>query len=111
MVRKGKYNNPFVKMLRSEETKELMKDKNCFMLLTQIAFRAKRTNGFSLKNHQPGEAEIGDHKNIGLSAQEYRTAKAKLAEWGFATFKPTNRGTIARLIDTRVFDVNINDSN
>lgn len=36
----------FIQMKRTEETKELMKDKNAFTLLAQIALRAKRTKPF-----------------------------------------------------------------
>src|SRR5262249_10590036 len=45
----------------------------------------------------------------------YRTAKQDLEKHGFATFratgKGTRRGTIAKLIDTRVFDINAQLSN
>ena len=41
-----------------------------------------------------------------MTEQKYRTAKGLLGTWGFATFKGTNKGTIANLINTRVFDIN-----
>jgi hypothetical protein len=94
------------KVMRSEEALELFKDPPAFVLLALIAFRAQRTAKFNRHNLEPGEAFIGDHKACGLTQQEYRTAKSKLAEWGFATFKSTNKGTVAKLIDTRVFDIN-----
>jgi hypothetical protein len=40
-----------------------------------------------------------------MSEQQYRTAKKKLEKWGYATFKRTNKGTTAKLTDTRLFDV------
>jgi hypothetical protein len=96
----------FVKMMKSRKTIELMKDPNAFALLSQIAFRAKRTNDFSVYGLEIGEALIGDYKSIGLTERKYRTAKAKLREWGFVTTKATNKGTIAKLINSEVFDIN-----
>jgi hypothetical protein len=46
-----------------------------------------------------------------MSRQEYRTAKKKLEDWGIATFRATNKGTIAKLCDTRVYDTNPEESN
>jgi hypothetical protein len=42
-----------------------------------------------------------------MTEREYRTAKQLLEKRHFATFRTTNRGTIATLIDTRIFDVNL----
>lgn len=98
--------NSWVKMMRSDETRELLADLPAFGLLAMIACRAQRTAAFNRYNLLPGQALIGDYKACGLSEQQYRTAKAKLADWNFATFKATNKGTIATLIDTRVFDIN-----
>jgi hypothetical protein len=40
-----------------------------------------------------------------MTRQQYRTALAQLHKWKFATTRTTNKGTIARLTDTRLFDV------
>lgn len=56
---------------------------------------------------QAGEALLGDYKKCGFTEQEYRSAKERLAKYGFVTFKATYKGTIAKLADTRVYDVNI----
>jgi len=104
--------NSFFKIMRSEETRELLSnDHNSFVLLTQIAFRAKRTNNFSVHNLQPGQALIGDHESCGLTEQKYRSAKQRLENYGLATFRATNKGTIATLTDSRVFDINATHSN
>lgn len=52
-----------------------------------------------------GEAFIGvgDFLKIGFTARNYRTAINTLRRLGFAAFKTTNKGTIATLIDTRLF--------
>jgi hypothetical protein len=106
----------FIKLINGPEAVELMKDCPAFMLLTQIALRARREAGIVYQNGiqislEPSQAFIGDYQNIGLTEQQYRTAKAKLASRQFATFKATNKGTIATLINTGVFDINIQDGN
>lgn len=96
----------FVKMMKSKKTIELMKDPNAFALYAQIAIRAKRTNGFSVHGLEVGEALIGDYKTIGLTERKYRTAKDKLRRWGLVTTRSTNKGTIAKIINSEVFDIN-----
>ena len=97
----------FFKCNRSGEALELLSaNKNAFALLFLIAFRAQRTSRFNRHNLKPGQALIGDYASADLSEREYRTAKVFLQRHGFATFKATNSGTIATLLDTRVFDIN-----
>ena len=99
--------NGFIKLMRSDEAKELLENEpNCFLILNLIAYRAKRTNAFSALDLKIGEALLGDNGACGLTSRNYRTAKEKLQKWGFATFKTTNKGTIAKLVDNRVFDIN-----
>jgi len=93
-------------MMRSPECQELLLDGPAFILLTCIALRAKRRIGYNKLGLELGEAMIGDYENIGLSRQNYRTAKQHLEDGHFATFKPTTKGTIAKLCDSRVFDIN-----
>ena len=104
-------NSGFIKLIRSEHTRELQKDPNAFTLLSVIAYRARRTNTFNVPNLQLGEALLGDFKNYGMTEQEYRTSKTKLKRWGFATFKATSKGTIAKLTDNSIYDINIESSN
>ena len=92
---------------RSKTTEELLQKPDCFALLTQIALRAKRSDDFNLQNLKVGESFIGDYQRAGLTEQRYRTAKNNLSKWGFATFKATNKGTIAKLTDARVYDINV----
>jgi len=99
----------FIQLNRSKETAELMKDYPCYMLLSLIAYRAKRTNEFTVYNLKPCEALIGDYRSCGLTEQKYRTAKKKLEEWNFATFKATSKGTIATLTDTRIYNINVDE--
>jgi hypothetical protein len=97
----------FLKLMKNKESMEILTNApNAFLLLTQIALRAKRTNDFNVHGLTIGQALVGDYQSIGLTEQRYRTAKAQLQSWGFVTFKGTNKGTIANLINSRVFDIN-----
>jgi len=103
--------NSWIKLKRSKETEELLKDPNCFMLLTLIAYRAKRINGFNIHNLKAGEALIGDCGFIGLSRQQYRTALKRLKEYKLITIKTTNKGVIAKLINSDIYDINYYETN
>lgn len=101
--------NGFIKLIPSEETRELQKSPKAFTLLSVIACRARRSDMFNVHNLRAGEALIGDFKNYGMTEQEYRTGKKQLKKWGFATFEATRKGTIARLCNNSVFDINIDE--
>jgi len=101
----------FLKLVKSSITEELMAEPACFMLLTQIAYRARRMNNHSINGLMPGEALIGDYRKVGLTEQKYRTAKKKLEMWGLITTRATNRGTVAKLVGKQVFDINLEVSN
>ena len=94
------------KLMCNEETEELLKNPICFGLLAVIAYRAKRTNKFSAMNLEKGESLLGDHKNYGMTRQQYRTALKKLEKWEFLTIRTTSKGTVAKLINSRVWDIN-----
>ena len=96
----------FIKLNRSPETLELLGDPNAFILLTVIALRARRTDEFNVHNLKCGEALLGGYEKYGLTRQQYRTAMKRLGKWGLATFKPTTRGTVATLVDRRIYDIN-----
>lgn len=96
----------FLKLVRSEESLELIKDPHAFALLTLIAWRARRSAGFNIDDLQPGEAMIGDYASCGLTRQEYRTALQKLVKWQFVTTQATSKGTVARLMNACVWDIN-----
>jgi hypothetical protein len=94
---------------RNHKSDELDTDMPASHLLKIIAKRAKRTDTFNIHNLKKGEAFLGDYSDYGMSRRQYRTAKEKLEKWGFATFKTTNKGTIATLTDTSIYDINIED--
>jgi len=92
--------------VRGNEGLELVAMNPCaFSLLYVIAHRANWRGTFNRAGAGPMQALIGDYKTCGMTQRQYRTAKAQLAKHRFATFKPTSRGTVATLSDTRVFDI------
>ena len=94
--------------MRSHDALELIRANPFALVLAYIvANRARWREGFNQHGLNQGEAMLGDFKNYGMSARQYRTAKQHLAKWGFATFRTTHAGTVARLIDTRLFSTDI----
>jgi hypothetical protein len=99
--------NGYFKCWRNNMGSELWKKhRPAFFLLYEITKRARLDDSFNANGLRRGQAFIGesDMKSLGISAREYRTAKRILQECGFATFKTTNKGTIATLINTSVFE-------
>jgi hypothetical protein len=79
--------------------------RTAFVLLYALAFRARwNADAFNPYGLALGEA-LCDYHNWGLTEQEFRTAKATIKAWSLATFRATSRGTIGKLIDTRLFSV------
>lgn len=74
-----------------------------------IAVRAKREDCI-YSNLKAGQCWLGDYKEIGLTRSEYRRVIDELQKIGFATFKPTNKGTTATLVSVDVWDLNIDDN-
>jgi hypothetical protein len=97
----------WIKMMRGEDILELLENApNAFLLASLIALRARFKPGVNYMNGlDQGEAFLGDHEACGLTEQEYRTAKRQLEKWKFATFTATTKGTVAKLIGIRLFDV------
>ena len=94
----------FVKLMRTERTLALMANPNAFTLASVIAYRAQRTDTLNVHDLRVGEALLGDYDRYGMTESQYRTAKKNLAKWRIATFRATNRGTIATLLDDTVYD-------
>jgi len=95
----------FIKLQRTQETYDLMRDRNAFHLLSIIAIRARFSAQPSHDGVTFGQAFLGDVKAYGMSEKEYRCAKARLEKWGFASFKGSAKGTVATLSDSRVFSI------
>ncbi|HNQ90680.1 MAG TPA: hypothetical protein PKM73_18855 [Verrucomicrobiota bacterium] len=94
------------KAQRNPEAFELIRAcPNAFVLLYVIAFRARWRHGFNQHQLAAGQAFLGDFESYGMTERGYRTAKSFLAKHGFATFTATNKGTVATIASTSVFDV------
>lgn len=92
----------FIKFIKSQEFWQLIqRNHNAFVLLSVIAARASRDTG---------EAYIGDHRHYSMTERGYRTAKKCLQSDGLATFKATNKGTVAKILDARIYDINMSAS-
>lgn len=95
----------FIKFRISNDSQEILKRPKAFALLAQIALRAKRDSHISVLGLEYGEALISDPELCGLTQQEYRTAKKQLDEFGLVKFRATNRGTIAKLLNSSIFEI------
>lgn len=104
-------NRGWVAMHRGETIDTLQeKYPNAFLLLCQIARRA-RVEPCPINDLDRGEALIGDYKKAGLlSERRYRTAKKRLEKCELVTFRGTNDGTIAKLLDKSVFSISVDKS-
>jgi hypothetical protein len=92
--------------MRSRDAVELiLANPRAFILAFIIAYRAEYGGGFNRNSLKLGESLLGDHDDYGMSEQQYRTAKDQLAERAYATFEPTNKWTVGRLLDTRLFAI------
>lgn len=109
----------FIKYIPDSEISQFLESKpltNHLALI--IAKRARRTK-CELKELDAGECFLGDFKAFGLSEQEYRTAKKHLEKLNFATFRitaivtagVTKRVTVAKLVNTDVWDINETTTN
>jgi hypothetical protein len=93
--------------IRTDEAFELCKlNPVAFMVLYLIASRTRFKPGLEV----PMGSAIVDWKVLGITEQQFRTAKSQLEKLGLATFKSTTRGTLGKLTDSRVFE-SLNSSN
>lgn len=91
-----------MEILINKETDNLMKDTDAFLMLLKIAYNTKREDAFSIPDLELGEAFI-TADICGISQQTFRTTKKKLEKWGFADFRATNKGTIAKMTTDKFF--------
>lgn len=103
---------PFIKLIKSELVLEMLRDRpTALNLIMLIALRAKRRNTLDTSSTKIGEALIGDFQSYGVSEQVYRSDKNYLKINGLVTFKPTPKGTIAKLVDSTIIDINVDTAN
>jgi len=70
--------------------RDSQKNSNAINLLFMIAIRAWPGPGISPPGWDIGEALIGNYSTMGMTQQEYRTAKKHLKKMGFITIKSTD---------------------
>lgn len=99
----------FVMIPRGPNVHELLRDPLAFALLAQIAMRARWRSAFSADDLELGEAKIGDFKSLGMTRAQYRTRIKRLEKWEQITIRITSKGTIAKLISSLVFDINLTE--
>ena len=98
-------NDGFLMLRRTEVTDTLLADMPALHLLTVIGLRARYSAAPSVHGLTFGQAMIGDWEKIGMTQKEYRCAKQRLAAFGLASFKGKSKGTVATLLDQRVFNL------
>lgn len=102
----------WVKATRSHDALELIRANHHALVVAYfVAMRARWRTGFHADGLDVGEALIGDFAAMGLTRQEYRTALANLTKWNFLTIRTTNKGTIAKLTDSRLYDISPAEAN
>lgn len=99
----------FIKYMRSEEAEFLLAYPNANHLFCVMANRARRTD-HPMNGLKAGQCFLGDFAAIGLTERQYRTAKGQLEKWSLATFKGTNKGTVATIVNSKVYDINEKDA-
>lgn len=93
-----------MEILINRETDNLLKDTKAFLMMFKIAYLTKTDDYFSIPDLEIGEALI-TAEIMGMSQQTFRSTKNKLKKWGFAEFKPTPRGTIAKIVTDKFFKI------
>jgi hypothetical protein len=99
----------FLKLVRGRDVEDLFRDPLAYTLLSLIAYRARRSEGFDVHGLEPGEALIGDHESVGMTRKQYRVRLNRLVCGGFVAIRRADRGTIAKVLDTRIFDINADE--
>ncbi len=105
-----KKNVNFVMLQRGKRLESILKErKSAFCLLTLIATRARWHSEDLFDGLDIGEALIGDYEAYGATEMIYRTDKIFLEKNGLITIRTTNKGTIAKIVDTSIFNINAQD--
>lgn len=105
--------NYFIKLMENSPLRDkiLRERPSAFCLLTLVVIRARKAdlideNGNKIHDEiEIGEALIGDYETYGATQQIYRSDKKYLQGLKILTYRTTNKGTIAKLINRAVFDI------
>lgn len=94
-----------VEIIESKETENLMKDEKAFLLLIKIGYKTVLSDVFDIPPVRIDWAFLSGAESVGLTKQEYRTAKKNLEKWGIAEFEKSNKGTYARIITNKFIKI------
>lgn len=103
----------FVKLIENSPLRDkiLRERPSAFCLLTLVVVRARKADllddsGNKIQDGiEIGEAMIGDYESYGATEQIYRTDKTYLEKLKILTYRPTSKGTIAKLQNRAVYDI------
>lgn len=98
----------WIAMNRTDESERLQeRHPAAFLLACQVARRARwQHSRCTITGLAYGQAMVGDWKRAGLKSEKsYVHAKGVLQRAGLVEFKGTNRGTVATLMDARIFQL------
>ncbi len=100
-------NKYFIKFMEhSSEFYELIRQRpSAFVLLALIVDRSRKVSLDINDGIEVGEAFIGDVEKYKATPQSYRTDKRYLEKFKLVTFKSTNKGTVAKIVKSSIFDI------
>lgn len=109
LIAESSVTRPWTKVHHEEALELSENDPLAFLLLSQISFRALRKDSpYNKHKLKPGQALIGDFWKLAMTEQQYRDVKYRIEFiYKLATFQGTNKGTIATLTSTKVYDINL----
>ena len=96
----------YIKLNRETAESLISLRPTAYLLLSLIHLRAKRQESPDNQELAIGEAWIGDKSYCGNKEKIYRGDKEFLKKRGFAEFRGTKAGTIAKILRTDLFDPN-----
>ena len=101
---------PFVKFNKDTEQTRALQDRPTENHVLNCIVRFARRLPDPVHSLEPGECWLPNHANMGLTRQSLRTAISNLQKWQYITRRSTNKGTIVRLANSGVYDLNIPES-
>ena len=96
----------FIKYIPDSEMAKYLHTKPLANHLANIIATRARRSDCPFTGLKIGQCYLGNYRKIGLSEQQYRTAKKVLKRIGLATFQGTNKGTVATLVSIEVYNLN-----
>ena len=97
----------FIKLVRGDSAMQIAQHPNALCLLTYIALHASRNGRWiGTPKLEKGEAMIGCNCISGMTRSAFRHSLSTLIDSKLISIRTTNKGTIAKLLDSTVYDIN-----